>query len=94
MVRVHNTGAVTVYTGASPHGQGHETAFAQIVADRLGVDPANVEVIHGDTGTGPEGRNTYGSRSLAVGRRGARPVRRQDRRQGQGDRRPPPRGGA
>ena len=67
MVRVHNTGAVTVYTGASGHGQGHETAFAQIVADRLGVDPAVVEVIHGDTGMGPEGRNTYGSRSLAVG---------------------------
>ncbi len=67
MVRVHNTGAVTVYTGASGHGQGHETAFAQIVADRLGVDPAVVEVVHGDTGMGPEGRNTYGSRSLAVG---------------------------
>ncbi len=67
MVRVHNTGAVTVYTGSSGHGQGHETAFAQIVADRLGVDPSIVEVIHGDTGTGPEGRNTYGSRSLAVG---------------------------
>jgi carbon-monoxide dehydrogenase large subunit len=67
MIRVHNTGAVTAYTGASPHGQGHETGFAQIVADKLGVDPANVEIIHGDTGTGPEGRNTYGSRSLAVG---------------------------
>jgi carbon-monoxide dehydrogenase large subunit len=67
MVRVHNTGAVTAYTGTSPHGQGHETSFAQIVADRLGVDPAVVEVIHGDTETGPEGRNTYGSRSLAVG---------------------------
>ncbi|HEY2770022.1 MAG TPA: xanthine dehydrogenase family protein molybdopterin-binding subunit [Solirubrobacteraceae bacterium] len=67
MVRVHNTGAVTAYTGASPHGQGHETSFAQIVADRLGVDPAVVEVMHGDTGVGPEGRNTYGSRSLAVG---------------------------
>ncbi len=67
MVRVHNTGAVTVYTGTSGHGQGHETAFAQIVADRLGVHPAVVEVIHGDTSTGPEGRNTYGSRSLAVG---------------------------
>jgi carbon-monoxide dehydrogenase large subunit len=64
---VHNTGAVTAYTGASPHGQGHETAFAQIVADRLGVDPEIVEIVHGDTGTGPEGRNTYGSRSLAVG---------------------------
>jgi aerobic carbon-monoxide dehydrogenase large subunit len=67
MVRVHNTGAVTVYTGSSPHGQGHETGFAQITADRLGVDPAVVEVVHGDTGTGPEGRNTYGSRTLAVG---------------------------
>ncbi len=67
MVRVHNTGAVTAYTGSSPHGQGHETSFAQIVADRLGVDPAVVEIVHGDTGTGPEGRNTYGSRSLAVG---------------------------
>jgi carbon-monoxide dehydrogenase large subunit len=67
MVRVHNTGAVTVYTGTSPHGQGHETGFAQIAADKLGVDPSVVEVIHGDTSTGPEGRNTYGSRSLAVG---------------------------
>lgn len=67
LVRVHNTGAVTVYTGTSPHGQGLETAFAQIVADRLGVDPSVVEVIHGDTGTGPEGRGTYGSRSLANG---------------------------
>jgi len=67
MVRVHNTGAVTVYTGTSPHGQGHETGFAQIAADRLGVDPAVVEVIHGDTATGPEGRDTYGSRTLAVG---------------------------
>ncbi len=67
MVRVNNTGAVTVYTGSSGHGQGHETAFAQVVADRLGVDPAVVEVLHGDTAIGPEGRNTYGSRSLAVG---------------------------
>jgi carbon-monoxide dehydrogenase large subunit len=67
MVRVHNTGAVTAYTGTSPHGQGHETTFAQVVADRVGVDPAVVEIIHGDTGMGPEGRNTYGSRSLAVG---------------------------
>jgi carbon-monoxide dehydrogenase large subunit len=67
LVRVHNTGAVTVYTGTSPHGQGLETAFAQIVADKLGVSPQQVEVIHGDTGTGPEGRGTYGSRSLATG---------------------------
>ncbi|MDP9384621.1 MAG: xanthine dehydrogenase family protein molybdopterin-binding subunit [Actinomycetota bacterium] len=67
MVRVHLSGAVTVYTGTSPHGQGHETGFAQIVADRLGVDPAQVEVIHGDTATGPQGLGTYGSRSLSVG---------------------------
>jgi carbon-monoxide dehydrogenase large subunit len=67
MVRVHNTGAVTVYTGTSPHGQGLETAMAQIVADKLGVDPSVVEVVHGDTAIGPEGRNTYGSRSLATG---------------------------
>jgi aerobic carbon-monoxide dehydrogenase large subunit len=67
MVRVHNTGAVTVYTGTSPHGQGHETGFAQIAADRLGVDPSVVEVVHGDTATGPEGRGTYGSRTLSVG---------------------------
>jgi len=58
---------VTVFTGASPHGQGHETGFAQIVADRLGVDPNIVEVVHGDTGTGPMGLGTYGSRSLAIG---------------------------
>ena len=67
MVRVHNTGAVTVYTGTSPHGQGLDTAMAQIVADKLGVDPSIVEVVHGDTAIGPEGRGTYGSRSLATG---------------------------
>ncbi len=67
MVRVHVTGAVTVYTGTSPHGQGHETGFAQIVADRLGTTPDQVEVIHGDTRTGPQGLGTYGSRTLAVG---------------------------
>jgi len=66
-VRVHPTGTVTVYTGTSPHGQGLETAFAQIVADRLGVTPDDVDVIHGDTNTGPFGIGTYGSRSLAVG---------------------------
>jgi carbon-monoxide dehydrogenase large subunit len=66
-VRVHPTGTVTVFTGSSPHGQGHETGFAQIVADRLGVDPQAVEIIHGDTATGPMGLGTYGSRSLSVG---------------------------
>ncbi len=67
MVRVHFTGAVTAYTGTSPHGQGQETTFAQVIADRLGVDPANVEIMHGDTGAGPHGLGTYGSRATAVG---------------------------
>ncbi len=67
MVRVHFTGAVTAYTGASPHGQGQETTFAQVIADRLGCDPQNVEIMHGDTGTGPHGLGTYGSRTTAVG---------------------------
>ncbi len=66
-MRVHASGSATLYTGTSPHGQGHETGFAQIVADRLGISPAQVEVIHGDTNTGPFGLDTYGSRSLAVG---------------------------
>jgi carbon-monoxide dehydrogenase large subunit len=66
-VRVHPTGSVTAYTGTSPHGQGLETSLAQIVADRLGVSPDVVEVIHGDTNTGPFGKDTYGSRSLSVG---------------------------
>lgn len=66
-VRVHHTGAVTVYTGTSPHGQGLDTTLAQVVADRLGADPQNVQVVHGDTSTGPEGKDTYGSRSTAVG---------------------------
>jgi aerobic carbon-monoxide dehydrogenase large subunit len=67
MVRVHITGAVTVYTGTSPHGQGLDTTMAQVVADRVGADVEQVQVIHGDTGTGPQGLGTYGSRSTAVG---------------------------
>ena len=67
MVRVHPTGSATVYTGTSPHGQGLDTSFAQIAADRLGIDPQQIEVIHGDTDQGPWGWDTYGSRSLAVG---------------------------
>jgi carbon-monoxide dehydrogenase large subunit len=67
MVRVHPTGTATVFTGTSPHGQGHDTGFAQIAADRLGIDPQDVDVIHGDTDQGPWGWGTYGSRSLAVG---------------------------
>jgi carbon-monoxide dehydrogenase large subunit len=66
-IEVHDDGTATIYTGTSPHGQGLETSFAQIVADRLGVDPDVVDVIHGDTNTGPFGKNTYGSRTMSVG---------------------------
>ncbi|MDH3744527.1 MAG: molybdopterin-dependent oxidoreductase [Acidobacteriota bacterium] len=66
-VRVHPTGSITVYTGSSAHGQGHETTFAQIVAEKLGVDIDAVDVIHGDTQEVQFGMGTYGSRSAAVG---------------------------
>ena len=66
-VRVHPTGTVTVFTGTHSHGQGHETTFAQIVAEKLGVPVENVEVVHGDTSKIPFGMGTYGSRSLSVG---------------------------
>ena len=66
-VRVNPTGGVTIFTGSHSHGQGHETTFAQIVAGRLGIDMANIEVVHGDTGRIPFGMGTYGSRSLSVG---------------------------
>ena len=66
-VRVHPTGSVTVFTGSHSHGQGHETTFAQVVADRLGIALDNVEIVHGDTGRIAFGMGTYGSRSIAVG---------------------------
>lgn len=66
-IRVNPTGSVTVLTGSHSHGQGHETTFAQLVTEALGVDIDNVEVVHGDTGKIPFGMGTYGSRSLAVG---------------------------
>ncbi len=66
-VRMLATGKVEVITGASAHGQGHETAFSQIIADRLGVAFEDVEVLHGDTQIAHKGLDTYGSRSLAVG---------------------------
>ena len=66
-VRVHPTGSVTVFTGSHSHGQGHETVFAQLVCEGLGVPIDQVEVVHGDTGQVPFGMGTYGSRSLAVG---------------------------
>jgi carbon-monoxide dehydrogenase large subunit len=66
-VRMLPTGKVEVVTGASAHGQGHETAFSQIVADRLGVPFEDVEILHGDTQVAHKGLDTYGSRSLTVG---------------------------
>ncbi|MDH3908640.1 MAG: xanthine dehydrogenase family protein molybdopterin-binding subunit, partial [Gammaproteobacteria bacterium] len=66
-VRVNPTGSVTVLTGSHSHGQGHETTFAQLVTEALGVDFDAVEIVHGDTGKVPFGMGTYGSRSAAVG---------------------------
>jgi carbon-monoxide dehydrogenase large subunit len=66
-VRIEPTGKVTVLTGASPHGQGQETSFAQIAADELGVDLNDITVIHGDTGVVQYGIGTFGSRATAVG---------------------------
>jgi carbon-monoxide dehydrogenase large subunit len=66
-IRVHPTGTVTVFTGSHSHGQGHETSFAQVVADRLGLPIEAVEVVHGDTSKVLFGMGTYGSRSIAVG---------------------------
>ena len=66
-VRVERTGSVTAVTGSSPHGQGHETTFAQVVADFLGVTPDEVVVLHGDTRSVPQGFGTFGSRSTSLG---------------------------
>jgi len=66
-VRVHPTGKVTVFTGSHSHGQGHETTFAQVVADKLGIPLDDVDIQHGDTGKVLFGMGTYGSRSLSVG---------------------------
>ena len=65
-VRVLPTGKVQVVTGSAPHGQGHETSWAMIAADQLGVSPEDVEVLHSDTAVSPDGMDSYGSRSAAV----------------------------
>ncbi len=65
-VRVNATGSISVMVGAHSHGQGHETAFPQVVADMIGIDESMVEIVHGDTSKIPFGMGTYGSRSLAV----------------------------
>ncbi|ABG32493.1 xanthine dehydrogenase family protein molybdopterin-binding subunit [Roseobacter denitrificans] len=66
-VRVNATGGLVVMTGSHSHGQGHETSFAQVVADMIGIDENMVEIVHGDTANTPMGMGTYGSRSIAVG---------------------------
>lgn len=66
-VRVNPTGSISVFTGSHSHGQGHETTFAQVVAEMIGCDESQVDIVHGDTGKVPFGMGTYGSRSLAVG---------------------------
>ncbi len=66
-IRVEQSGTVMVYTGSSPHGQGEETTFAQIVAEDYGIPLDQVVILHGDTDSTPEGRGTYGSRTTAVG---------------------------
>jgi carbon-monoxide dehydrogenase large subunit len=67
VVRLERGGTVTAITGASPHGQGHETTFSQVIADVLGVSPEQVTVQHGDTAIGPPGTGTFGSRSVLLG---------------------------
>lgn len=66
-VRIHPTGKVTVFTGSHSHGQGHETTFAQLAADGLGIPIEDVDVVHGDTAVVPFGMGSYGSRSAPVG---------------------------
>lgn len=65
-VRVNATGNISVMVGAHSHGQGHETAFAQVVADMIGIDAETIDIVHGDTSKIPFGMGTYGSRSIAV----------------------------
>ncbi len=66
-VRCQPSGKVTLFIGTSPHGQGHDTTWAQIAADQLGVTPDDIEVLHGDTSVSPLGMDTYGSRSISIG---------------------------
>ncbi|PCH66889.1 MAG: carbon monoxide dehydrogenase [Rhodobacteraceae bacterium] len=66
-VRVNATGGLVVMTGSHSHGQGHETAFPQVIAEMIGIDESMIEIVHGDTAKVPMGMGTYGSRSLAVG---------------------------
>ena len=84
--RVNATGSITVFTGSHSHGQGHETTFAQVVAEMIGIDASQVDIVHGDTSNTPMGMGTYGSRRLAVGGSAHRQGHQQDHQQGQEDR--------
>ena len=66
-VRVNATGSISVMTGSHSHGQGHETSFAQVVSEMIGIDASQIDIVHGDTAKVPMGMGTYGSRSIAVG---------------------------
>ena len=66
VINVHFTGKATVIIGSSPHGQGHETTYAQVASDVLGIPVEDIDVVHGDTAIGPMGMDTYGSRSTAL----------------------------
>ena len=81
-LRVHPTGKAVVRLSVQSQGQGHETTFAQIVAEEIGIPPADIEVVHGDTDQTPFGLGTYGSRSTPVSGRRGRPGRPQGPRQG------------
>ena len=66
-VRVNATGGIVVMTGSHSHGQGHETAFPQVLSEMIGIPESQIEIVHGDTANTPMGMGTYGSRSIAVG---------------------------
>ena len=91
-VRLLPTGRVEVIVGTSPHGQGHETTFSQIIADTVGVPFDDVDVVHGDTDVAPWGLDTYGSRSIVVGGDGGAAGGAEGGGQGPGGRRAPARG--
>ena len=91
-IRFQPLGSVQVVTGTSPHGQSHETTWAQIVADQLGVGVDDVEVLHGDTAVSQQGMDTYGSRSLTVGGIALYHASAEGHREGPADRRAPARG--
>ena len=92
VVRVERSGTVTAVTGSSPHGQGHETTFAQIIADQLGVAHDEVIVRHGDTLGAPQAIGTFGSRSAGLGRERAGSGRRGGQGEGPAARGPAPGG--